>query len=264
MSDESRRAYYDQWYEECGDELNARRRRRYASDPAYREKVLDWSRGAREAKRKQTGEERKRITQFRKMVQSESTWKAVDVEVDGRTVKMFTVGALARALGRSVSTIRVWERSGVIPETPYRSDRGDRLYPMSAVEKIRDVLVNRGKLEVGGIREKRGTSFVLKQVRLGSGDVLKMRLYKVSVLALAIERTSNAVLQMERLGRLPRTPLVASKIKYRIYTLDMIEVVRRAYLRRSSSIRGAEWGEFFEEVEEGWTVLGVMDAEVIG
>lgn len=40
--------------------------------------------------------------------------------IGGQEVKMFTVGALASALGVSVQTIRGWSKKGYIPEAPLR------------------------------------------------------------------------------------------------------------------------------------------------
>jgi DNA-binding transcriptional MerR regulator len=58
---------------------------------------------------------------------SASAWWASSprtLMVDGIPVIVFPVGALARALGRTSHTLRVWERYGVLPPTPFRDDRG--------------------------------------------------------------------------------------------------------------------------------------------
>lgn len=50
----------------------------------------------------------------------------------GREVEFFTIGALAGALGKSVITIRRWERMSFIPQSPYRlpsHKRGDSTMP---------------------------------------------------------------------------------------------------------------------------------------
>ena len=40
--------------------------------------------------------------------------------VNGVTTDMFTIGALAKALGRPVSTLRMWMARGYLPNSPYR------------------------------------------------------------------------------------------------------------------------------------------------
>jgi len=39
---------------------------------------------------------------------------------NGKTVELYSVGALCQALGRPVVTVRLWERKGYIPRAPYR------------------------------------------------------------------------------------------------------------------------------------------------
>jgi hypothetical protein len=47
---------------------------------------------------------------------------------------------LADALGKSMSTINFWQRFGTIPETPFRSHGGYRLYTVEMVEGIKAAL----------------------------------------------------------------------------------------------------------------------------
>lgn len=47
----------------------------------------------------------------------------------------FTIGALARAAGVAVSTVRFYERRGLLPEPPRRAS-GYRLYNTEAVERL--------------------------------------------------------------------------------------------------------------------------------
>ena len=43
--------------------------------------------------------------------------------VEGEEREFFFIGALAQALGYSVQSIRAWEASGLLPNTPYRPPR---------------------------------------------------------------------------------------------------------------------------------------------
>lgn len=39
---------------------------------------------------------------------------------NGIKMKLYTIGSLASALGRSSATVRKWEISGILPKTPLR------------------------------------------------------------------------------------------------------------------------------------------------
>jgi hypothetical protein len=39
---------------------------------------------------------------------------------NGRTLELFSAGAMSQALGRPLVTLRLWERRGYIPRAPYR------------------------------------------------------------------------------------------------------------------------------------------------
>jgi len=255
--------YFQEWYDDNRDDLNARRREKYATDPAYRAKVQKWNRAARARRRREADKEDREARRAVKLRQSER-WKTVEVEVDGVMVKMFTIGALAKAIGKGISTIRVWERSGVLPETPYRSKKGDRLYSLEMVESIQAALKKAGKLDIGVLKEKKRPSYVERDVIFkGRRKPLRMRLYKVGTLAKAVNRTVVALTQMEKRGVLPKTPLVSSSLEYRLYTVDMIEVVQASFNKRNGVVRGqSEWEDFHDEIVEGWTKLGIMDARL--
>jgi DNA-binding transcriptional MerR regulator len=268
MSDEN---YYQRWYEQNGNSLNAARREKYASDPEYRSKILKRNRAARKKRREMTVEERRAIERA-KHIAPAASWKTVQQEIDlnGRKVvaTLFSIGALAKRLDRGISTVRVWERQGLLPETPYRSEKGDRLYTLDMVESIRRALWEAGKLTEadGKLREKKRPDAVVRWVRFADGREQYVPLYKFGVLAQAVQRTVVALAQMEKLGRLPETPLRASSLNYRLYTVEMIEIVAQAFRRRGGSIRARdEWEEFHDEIEKEWMKLGVgKNAQVIG
>lgn len=259
----------DKWaayYAEKGEELNERRRSRYETDAEYRKKILEgnaeYRRRRKRAEKREKAKKRKSV----RMERTESQWKTVQMEVDGVTMPMFTIGALARALGRGISTCRVWEREGVLPETPHRSPKGDRLYTADDVAKIERQLKREGKLprERRKLLSKVKPDYVDRVVRFADGESRTMRLYKVGTLAQAVDRTVVSLTQMEKSGRLPITPLRASSIRYRLYTPRMIEAVRDAFKRHGGSIRGdVEWREFYAEIREDWESQGVIGARVM-
>ena len=77
---------------------------------------------------------------------------------NGSSVEMFTIGALAQALGRPVITLRLWIKEGYLPASPYRlpskkdingeDHLGRRLYSRAMVEKVVELFTEAGVLEV--------------------------------------------------------------------------------------------------------------------
>jgi DNA-binding transcriptional MerR regulator len=239
----------------CEDH-NARRRDKYKEDPEYRARVRGWNAAGRQRTKEA-------VLEAVKVRPVSGSWKTVEIEIDGVLTKVFTVGALAKAIGKGVSTIRMWERNGVLPQTPYRSPRGDRLYTLEMVEQVREAMRRSGKLKQALLEPISKPPFLVRKVRFGDEAPVVMRLYKVGSLAQAANRTVASLFLMEKRGGLPKTPLIASDLKYRLYTVEMIEVVQRAFAKRGGRIRGrADWLGFYEEIVREWTRLGVMDARV--
>lgn len=263
-SSKTRKGYYAEWYEGNGDDLNERRRDRYANDPEYRAKVQKWNQAAR-ARRKE-GKKLEKRAQKRavKMKASAGAWKTVEIEVDGVLTRMFTIGALARAVGKGISTIRVWERTGVLPETPHRFHKGDRLYTVDMVEDICRALDRAGKLDHHQLKKRKKPSSVVRTVKTKKGRAREMRLYKIGTLAQAVNRTVVALTNMEKREVLPATPLTASSLSYRLYTVGMIEAVQKAFVKRGGVIRGkVEWNSFYNEIYGAWKQQGILEARVI-
>ena len=77
---------------------------------------------------------------------------------NGNPVEMFTIGAVADALGRPIRTIRMWISEGYLPASPYRlpssknykgeDHAGYRLYSRAMVEKVIELLDSAGLLYV--------------------------------------------------------------------------------------------------------------------
>jgi hypothetical protein len=73
----------------------------------------------------------------------------------GQETEVFTIGALAQALEKSLVTIRLWERKGYIPRAPYRlrsktlkgqKTGGNRVYTRPLIEATIDEFAKRGLL----------------------------------------------------------------------------------------------------------------------
>lgn len=77
-------------------------------------------------------------------------------KLHGREIEMYTISALARAIGKSVHSVRFYETSGYIPKTPYRNPTrvvhgeerlGRRLYTREMISALRDSFEVRGLVE---------------------------------------------------------------------------------------------------------------------
>lgn len=77
---------------------------------------------------------------------------------NGTELEMFTVGALAQALGRPFASVRLWNKNGYLPRAPYRlptkknkhgeEHKGRRLYSRAMIEAAVDLFDKAGLLEV--------------------------------------------------------------------------------------------------------------------
>jgi hypothetical protein len=89
----------------------------------------------------------------------ETNWDAnplVKTLPNGREIEMFTIGALAVAVGRPIVTIRTWIKEGYIPASPYRlpdttnkfgqPHAGRRLWSRATVERLIELLGKAGLL----------------------------------------------------------------------------------------------------------------------
>ena len=73
----------------------------------------------------------------------------------GKETEVFTIGALAQALEKTIVTIRLWERKGYIPRAPYRlrsktikgqKTGGNRVYTRALIEAAIEEFSKRGLL----------------------------------------------------------------------------------------------------------------------
>jgi len=75
---------------------------------------------------------------------------------NGKDIEMFTIGALASAIGRPVITIRTWIKEGYIPASPYRlpdtvdkygkTNAGRRMWSRAMIETFVELLDKAGLL----------------------------------------------------------------------------------------------------------------------
>jgi hypothetical protein len=136
---------YKAWYEKNKEKLSEKRRKRYEEDKKYREKVLAQNKAYRDKKAAEEGERPKpkvRIPKHRRPV-------SLPIKINGEIVvtQLVHIGAFARAIRRSVPTIHQWERSGLLPKTPYYlkgKNKQERLYTSEMIRVVIGVLSERG------------------------------------------------------------------------------------------------------------------------
>ena len=130
MSEEGS-SYFSKYYAENKKEISEKKKRRYQEDPEYREKIKARAR----ARKKMLAEERKKQKQH-EVDRENPIWFRIEFGDSEIPVRMYTIGQLAKRLGRKTQTIRVWERKGIMPEATYRSSAKDRLYTELQVRLI--------------------------------------------------------------------------------------------------------------------------------
>lgn len=104
---------------------------------------------------------RKEKVQPKHEVEPDASWDAkprITTLPNGTDIELFTIGALAAALGRPVITIRAWLKEGYLPAAPYRlpakkningdDHQGRRLYSRAMVEKVVELFAKAGLLYV--------------------------------------------------------------------------------------------------------------------
>ena len=103
------------------------------------------------------GSKRKRHEPKKAEVVTEASWDAkpyIKTLPSGKDVEMFTLGALATALGRPIITVRAWIKEGYLPTSPYRlptkknkngeDHQGRRLYTRPMIEEAINIFTSAG------------------------------------------------------------------------------------------------------------------------
>jgi len=118
---------WKKWYDENKERLNSERRRRYREDKAYRERMLEAGRKWRERTKPKTATSGGRAG---------GPMPIKYISINGRQVKVYSNGTLAKMLGIKIGTLRVWLARGIIPEATYRDDGENRLWTEDQVDVI--------------------------------------------------------------------------------------------------------------------------------
>ena len=132
------------WYEKNADDLAARRRQRYYSDPEYRRKVIESNRLYRQ---KKADADKAALPPAKRQPTRRPISVAVAVGSKSIVHNLFHIGVMAKELGRSSATLRMWESVGILPKTPFiRAGRAkqERLYTAEMICVVKKSVDARG------------------------------------------------------------------------------------------------------------------------
>lgn len=96
------------YYERNAEKLRERFKRRYRSDPEFRKAHQERVRAYKKKRSKEKGRIKTSTTERK-------TWRIFNVS--GTKVECCRIGHLAVHLGRSVQTVRLWEKEGTFPKS---------------------------------------------------------------------------------------------------------------------------------------------------
>ncbi len=127
--------------------MSKKRKGLYGNDPAYRKNA----KASAQAYRKKKKEERDKLRAEGKLppVKPRGPRKPVEVKIGTAKHPAFTVTIVAQRLDRSVHALNYWTRAGLLPLTPLRSARGDRLYTDAMILVIKMAVFKRGEVSRG-------------------------------------------------------------------------------------------------------------------
>jgi hypothetical protein len=111
-AEERERDYQADYYQRV---QKGRRKGKWHRNSDYREKEQERARRRRALKRAETADERFDAMVADKKAQRSRTQAPRDVWIDGRPVRCYSSGSLAREIGREARTIRLWLDSTYLP-----------------------------------------------------------------------------------------------------------------------------------------------------
>lgn len=137
--------YYREYYRKHREELAAKRRRRYADDPEYRERVRT---RAVESFRRKRDEKLKAQGGVPKPARSRGFNRPRVMEQDGKSILLHGVGIFADHVGVSVQSITSWEQEKIAPPPTVIDEMNRRWYSDAHINLIAHV-VQKFRLEGG-------------------------------------------------------------------------------------------------------------------
>lgn len=135
-SEEKRKKYWERYWENHREDILSKRRDKYASNEEYQSRL-------RHMRRENYQKNRVVRTKVPDTEFVESSFMPHLINVHGKEVLMYDVAYFALVIGRSIHTIRHWERSEIIPKTDFRIGRRCA-YSREMIDVVYDGLKDQG------------------------------------------------------------------------------------------------------------------------
>lgn len=147
MSKEERACYFKDYYEANRALIAEKRRERYRGDPEYKKRLKEYADISKQRKK----EERQKLIDSGEMVapiRRKKKEKTYIVSINGVECVAYSVYSMARRVERSPFTILDWIRRGLIPKTPFMSDKKSGLYTQEMIDSIREYTIGKKYIPV--------------------------------------------------------------------------------------------------------------------
>lgn len=141
----ARSEYFAQYYEVNRESLSQKRKEKYENDPEYRERAKQ----AAKRRRKRLKKEREELRAKGLLPSSDRRTgprEPVEVLIGDSRMLAYTITVAAQKVGRSPDTLNYWAKKGLLPQTPVRSPRGERLYTDGMILIIKSAVMKRGEV----------------------------------------------------------------------------------------------------------------------
>lgn len=137
------RAYNQDYYDKNRAAISDRRKGKYQSDPEYAERARERAK-LRRMKLKIDRQTERLKTGSPLRAKGGGPRKPVSVVMsDGRVVLGYTVGEVARRIGKTYFTLKKWRQLGVLPESPLKTDAGHGLYTVEMINVLKSAVAKR-------------------------------------------------------------------------------------------------------------------------
>jgi len=170
---------------------------------------------------------------------------------DGGVDPLYTIGTISKYIGRSIETIRTWEKKGLIEKPRVLDSRGGRFYSVSEV----DDLVAKIPYRLDRMLQGRPITRYCR-VKMNDGVEVLVRLYPLSQIVKASGKSLSTIQRMEKAGSLPKTTLLGDRGS-RLFSYNMIQAVREAFQEKK---RGED---FTNQVLSAWKEEGFYGGVVV-
>ncbi len=136
--------YNHKYYLENRAEIRRKRRTKYASDEGHRQRVLDYEREWREARRRERFEERVAAADdLDPFAATEGSFRFKVVALNGEPVQLFSSAVVAAAASVKPRTICVWIDRGFLPPPQFISEDGRRWFSRQYIDNVRKAAPHR-------------------------------------------------------------------------------------------------------------------------